>query len=56
MAAKGVDPACGDLAAHFLGESYKAWAPSEAEAAADLRSLSEAIQDAVEGWFLGREP
>lgn len=48
MAEKGVDPACVDLAAHFLGEVYKPWPPTEQEAADDLRTLSTQIQSAVD--------
>lgn len=51
--AKGVDPDCHDLAAKFLGD-YKPWAPSEQEAKDDLRTLSEAIQGAIDDWFFAK--
>jgi hypothetical protein len=51
---KGVDPDCYDLAAKFLGDAYKGMPPTKEEAAADLRTLSEAIQEAIDDWFYAK--
>jgi len=48
--AKGYDPACKDLAEHFLRDE-----PCAAEPALfrkQAHSLAQQIQDAVEAWFL----
>lgn len=47
----GVDPACVDLAHHFLTAEPMGPAISDAQAAHNLTSLSEQIQRAVEDWF-----
>lgn len=47
----GVDPDCVELARKFLDASYTVEAPSEKQVAAELQSLSEAIQVAIEDWF-----
>lgn len=47
----GVDPDCVELARKFLAAAYTAEAPSEKRVAAELQSLSEAIQIAIEDWF-----
>ena len=54
MPRKGVDQDCVDLAAKFLGDAYKAWPPSKEEAEADLRTLSESIQEAIDDWFFAK--
>ncbi len=52
---KGVDPDCFDLAAKFLGDSYnRGQPPTSEEADADLRTLSLAIQGAVDDWFFAK--
>jgi hypothetical protein len=51
----GVDPDCVELARNFLAAAYTAEAPSEKRAAAELESLSEAIQTAIEDWFFARD-
>ncbi len=43
----GVDPDCVELARKFL----KAETPSESVSPAEMQSLSEAIQTAIEDWF-----
>lgn len=47
----GVDPDCVELASKFLGAAYAVKSPSQKRAAAELLSLSEAIQTAIEDWF-----
>jgi hypothetical protein len=47
----GVDPDCVELARKFLIDEQVRVPVSDEKAAADLRSLSEAIQAAVEDWF-----
>ena len=44
---KSYDPACKDLAEHFLFPG----APSEEE----IKDLAQCIQDAVELWFVGKD-
>lgn len=51
----GVDPDCYVLAACFLGESYKGCPPTKEQAEDDLRTLSEAIQTAIDDWFFSKE-
>ncbi|HKA40258.1 MAG TPA: hypothetical protein VKD25_10840 [Burkholderiales bacterium] len=47
------DPTCEDLAEHFLQDEFTGGETSE-EFETLIRSLSQAIQDAVEGWFAAR--
>lgn len=47
----GVDPACVDLAHHFLTAEPIREPISDAQAARNLTALSEHIQRAVEDWF-----
>ncbi len=47
----GVDPDCVELARKFLDAAYTAEAPSQKRVAAEMTSLSEAIQVAIEDWF-----
>jgi hypothetical protein len=47
-----VDPACYDLANHFLEGEEVQEAISDVQAEANRRSLAEAIQSAIEDWFL----
>ncbi len=54
MPEKDVDPDCVELARKFLADVTVAEAPSEKQIAADTQSLSEAIQEAIEDWFIAR--
>jgi hypothetical protein len=49
----GVDPDCVELARAFLVDAHTEQRPSDKEIAADIKSLSEAIQTAIEDWFTG---
>jgi hypothetical protein len=47
----GVDPDCVELARKFLDAAYIIEVPSEKRVAAEMQSLSETIQVAIEDWF-----
>jgi hypothetical protein len=55
VAVKGWDPACEDLAEHFLDDPRRRMTPSSGYALERLdemrRELAQRIQDAVEDWF-----
>lgn len=55
MAKIGVDPDCVELARKFLDAAYTAEAPTEKRVAAEMQSLSEAIQTAIEDWFFSHQ-
>ena len=52
--ARGVDPACCDLAEHFLSDQMPDWWDGK-QRDDYVRSLAEEIQEAVEDWFLAKE-
>ncbi len=47
----GVDPDCVELARKFLVDALTGSVISEKQVEADLQSLSEDIQTAIEDWF-----
>lgn len=51
----GINPACVELARHFLTSEPIAVPISDAQAAANLYSLAAEIQIAVEDWFAEQE-
>lgn len=53
MSAPGTDPACVDLAEHFLEAELRRTGADPATSAAVL-SLAAAIQEAVETWYRAR--
>lgn len=48
----GADPACYDLARHFLVSEVVSEPAGDGEVERSLASLAEAIQRAVDDWFL----
>jgi hypothetical protein len=55
MRSIGVDPACVDLARLFLNDELVHKPVSEQRLTADIQSLSEDIQRAIDNWFLAHE-